>query len=1821
MPFTAPDSDLLDTPKGGGFAAPGDEVVDLSRLKGAGFTSHVADLNRLSKPVGGGFQAPPLDLMPLPAPGAGVNKPSQFSSGYGPQVPISENPDWQFTKATRGSPVLTMGGDALNALNQKVIGPVAAAGLNAMSQLGENEAGIVPPKGTEDVQFEAGKPMLPEEAFPLAKEKGILPALTRTLLGFTTPESVATLPFAPASKAVQAAYLAETAAGVPDTLEKLASAQTPSETRDALTELGVQAAMGYMMGKGSMGKESFKAPPAELEPPSAAAPTPVTPPKPSEPAATFEQLQNLQQSMKTGQGEALMRPQTGSVLPPVDTSKVEVRTPDGQLDPVATAIARLKIEGQHGSEPPSEPAPLPNQTQASQPAAVPTVPAAPVASGIPLGKVSVDPRVQELMDTGLSKPDAIARAASESEVSGLRTQPENMPLGKKPNSTSQTDLDEQDALETVQEAVGLNKAQSARLAELQAKNKPLTEQPGSATRGVAAPGTDTVRTAAESSNASQRGQFPAGPETVAAPGVTAEGGSSPPLGAAALSKTSRADTARPFDLIDHIEGQVGTIDPALIKEANPDWKPVGAARKLFKPGGTPADSALNGLGTGHGVSPDMPLDQFGDAINAAAQARKGWRQQFYQQERQINEQARQTSTFQKDSGQATKTTQPLVPEDLNEGDQFMLKGAKFKVTRMDYDQDGRVTHLTLDDGKKYGTQEVDGQTALRMDNGTLVKGEAASNALKPSDIAEKLAAKLETLKSGLSGGGQLHAFGIAADLWDRAIEVAQKAIRAGGSVADAINAAIQHIKDNFKGAFQEPQARAALEKQLNQPAKPLDSLKGEMAQADADLRAKTNALANPEAGTQKARKQAAAVAAARHRTLRDELATHPDYVAEQILKQHQAITEANQILKPMGKTVTPEDFPNPSEVAAKLGPAAAKRVNELSDQIVAASSELARTNRLAPKMVDRITHEMMQDGRLPNLPEMTDLGAGRTLQKMTESLRNSEVDSPKASFAERLSAGKRIAALFTKGRDAVTGAWGNTVAAAKSLAETFKKAPEISDFKNVIKSWIGYDQRTSVENYQYLKELTSKVSNPVRRQAISVWLDAGGDAWRLKFERDSVPDEYRPVWDAALKLTADEKRIALVIKANFAAKLRDATDTGLLEKGREDYGVPQRWKTAPQTGRGAEVGEQRGQPGNPYAKLDPRDPFFSFARHTDNYFDGIMAKGVPENLDIGHLVSVYDEAFHKALSSRGAIKALTESTAKDGQPVTKLSGGARIKPGEEGATMVDSKSLPKDAVTADGRPYRSIDHWAMRGWKFAAKDTAGNPILLKGDMLVHPDHYDFLKNELNTPRWTVKAMPGEQRNIGERLGRGALAMSAYLKASKFIGPFHIVTEALHASFHGVVPSVHDFEINLEDPKQALLNRNMTLGFGHAREMFEDGLGSQKGIWSQIPGLGDAIVALNHFTFDQYIPKLKMKVGLAVLDRNMARYGKQLSPDQIAEITGRQMDAAFGGQNWRMMGTNKNMIAVARLAFVAPDFLLSRAKVIAQAFKPYNREQRIFLAAQALGVFTLCRVLNAIFSDDHDPHLELRNWDAVIIGKHAYHARFIVSDAANFARDMLGLGDVRQQGLPFISGRLGVIPKTGIEALTGKDLFTGQKAQGIWDANPGVSQMFSIAARDVAGWMTPMMVDGYIGGARKGQTGLGQVVAATVGVSSRKESPANDVWNLARQYNLSSKDPKTVNYQKQRDNDTGTPSQYSALNNLLDAGQLDKAKAEVQALQSQGKTISQILSHYQKFTYFTGSVAREQKFFASLTPAQQKTYQAAKAEQQARVAALNQALAK
>lgn len=149
-------------------------------------------------------------------------------------------PTTEFTKSTGGG-ISGLVPAAISSVQNKVIEPIASKIINAEMN----------PFGLKKIpNVEEGKSIIPEKLLPLSKEKGVIPALTRTFQGLTTPGSILTVPLAVESKLVQAGYLGGALSSIPESIDQLAQAKTPEEERDAATQLGISVAMAALMRRG-----------------------------------------------------------------------------------------------------------------------------------------------------------------------------------------------------------------------------------------------------------------------------------------------------------------------------------------------------------------------------------------------------------------------------------------------------------------------------------------------------------------------------------------------------------------------------------------------------------------------------------------------------------------------------------------------------------------------------------------------------------------------------------------------------------------------------------------------------------------------------------------------------------------------------------------------------------------------------------------------------------------------------------------------------------------------------------------------------------------------------------------------------------------------------------------------------------------------------------------------------------------------------------------------------------------------------------------------------------------------------------------------------------------------------------------------------------------------------------------------------------------------------------------------------------------------------------------------------------------------------------
>jgi hypothetical protein len=185
-------------------------------------------------------------------------------------VPPSMNPDWDFTRATKGSPVLALAGQAVSAIDKHIIGPAAATLMTQLKRSTAPETAIMGPgahfPGERESDYSPITPeqkliqlphLTPKELEGATETERIAYAasnpLAETAEGLSTPGNIALLPFAEA-KPVQAFFAAGAAAGIPESFQKLSEAKTPEEIVGAGSRLGINLGMAGTLIH-SLGKE------------------------------------------------------------------------------------------------------------------------------------------------------------------------------------------------------------------------------------------------------------------------------------------------------------------------------------------------------------------------------------------------------------------------------------------------------------------------------------------------------------------------------------------------------------------------------------------------------------------------------------------------------------------------------------------------------------------------------------------------------------------------------------------------------------------------------------------------------------------------------------------------------------------------------------------------------------------------------------------------------------------------------------------------------------------------------------------------------------------------------------------------------------------------------------------------------------------------------------------------------------------------------------------------------------------------------------------------------------------------------------------------------------------------------------------------------------------------------------------------------------------------------------------------------------------------------------------------------------------------------
>lgn len=745
------------------------------------------------------------------------------------------------------------------------------------------------------------------------------------------------------------------------------------------------------------------------------------------------------------------------------------------------------------------------------------------------------------------------------------------------------------------------------------------------------------------------------------------------------------------------------------------------------------------------------------------------------------------------------------------------------------------------------------------------------------------------------------------------------------------------------------------------------------------------------------------------------------------------------------------------------------------------------------------------------------------------------------------------------------------------------KAGKVDDYRRAVLGWSGKLQKSFGEASDAKKEITSMVPNRIRREGITNWIQANGDKSVLAARAAASKPEFKAGYEAALNLSPEELKVASDVKATFDTLHGRGSAYDVLNGFVDNY-VPQIWNLR----KGPEYGGTR----------TLRDKFrHSKARTFDTFFDGEQAGFVPKTKDISELLPMYMHEMNYVIASRQLVQDLNKGVASDGRPLTipKGSGTQVTDSTGKSATLVMPKTIPKD--TAD---YKVIPNQpALHEWKWASTDEAGNPVLLKADLALHPEAYNKLKNVLGTSKlrewYSTRTTAIAQ--IPKLLVHGLDLANSETKKTMLglLAPFHQVQEGTHAVGHRINPFFNIPKIDLvKDAGQADAAKHglMLLPDRASANQFMEGF-RVSGLVSRIPGVGPLADFYSNYLFHEYIPGLKYKTYQAILERNNKVYAKELAsgeykPEDIKALSSEQTNAAFGHLNYSDLGRSPTVQHFLRLGLLAPDFLEARGRFALQAIKgttgsKVGREQLVALGALALSQAALAYTSAKLTDGDWDwkKPFEFHK------GDRTYTLRSVPEDTFRLITDARA----------FVHNRLSpIVGKGAVQLATGTD-WRGQKVTT------------GQTLKELAMQPIPLTLRGLFGVGNSPLSGWEQL-AGSAGLKISRYSAVTDVMKMASNFKKNSTDPKIQAQLAQSEKTVHPTTVTKSLRDALHKNDLGDFEKAYKQLLSEGKTDKDIdkLMRPNGSDFrpkpFTGSYKTERLFVDSLTEPQRKIYEKA-----------------
>ena len=766
----------------------------------------------------------------------------------------------------------------------------------------------------------------------------------------------------------------------------------------------------------------------------------------------------------------------------------------------------------------------------------------------------------------------------------------------------------------------------------------------------------------------------------------------------------------------------------------------------------------------------------------------------------------------------------------------------------------------------------------------------------------------------------------------------------------------------------------------------------------------------------------------------------------------------------------------------------------------------------------------------------------------------------------------------------VRGLFGTAKDQAKDFADKLKM-PRFTDLARSVNGWVGRMQGSSVSIRNMMHEIERRVPSAVKREGITNWIQAGGDDVLLAAREATSKGKLRDGYKAARALTPDEVKLAQKVSSYYEAALAKAQSHGLVKDGIDNY-VNQVWKKPVLPGKAKALGEFQGQLSRTFK--------FGKQRKLESFHEGEQLGFVPETKDVSKLLGLYLNEMNKTIATREMIGNLTTGAASDGRPLAVPTGGVIPTEGSPGeVTLV----LPgaKGSVTFNGekvetRDYLPIGNPALAKWKFSAADTDGKPVMVLGNLAVHPEAHKVIENALSQSsirKWMNEQADSAVGHLARMAVRSVDALQSQIKSSMMsLSPFHVVQEGTHAVGHKVNPFTNIPSVDPTNPAHMdMMNHGLMLaGDRVSMAQFMDGF-TPAGSWiEKIPGIGKWQKAMSEWTFEHYIPGLKIKTYDAILRRNSTRFEPEMkagkvSLDDVKYLSAKQTNAAYGHLNYKDMGRNPTFQHLLRLVLLAPDFLEARSKFTGQAMQgithKVGREQALAMATLAVTFYVGARVMNGALNKG-DTKNDLDHLFAVQVGNRNYTMRSVPEDIYRLVHDWRS----------FTAGRVSPLIGTGVlEGVFGVNR-RGEKVTGTEAVGDALANAIPMSTR-----MIPGMRD-LTSTQKHAPVSPWEQFLGAAGVQIGRHSPITEVQRQAHEFAKAMGSDERGSY---------PVSKYQQLRYALEDLDWDKAAAEIKTLKESGMRRDKLVEGFKGSLNhpYTGSRKMDEQFKATLKPEQRE----------------------